>query len=529
MIRPSITSLQFFETLRWLDGRPLMDTIEEYRRDLFTKALDTYDDEGVPQYTMVLAGRGKKNNKSTDLVLAALYKLVIPVYHGGNDCLIVANDEGQALDDLTLAKRLVACNSPLQAELDVLSTEIRRRDGLGSLRVLSSRDAIGAHGKTACYLGYDEIHGLRSWDILEALSPDPTRHVMQWITTYDTIFNNPGVPLFDLKQTAIKGEDPRLLFSWYSADLCTDPNFATLAEPELRANPSIASFGRDYLETQRRRLPVHRFKRLHLNLPGAPDGAAFDPDMVMACVVPGRRQLEFREGVRYVAFVDMSGGSRDDAVLAIAHFDPRISKTVLDLIVSQTGSPPFSAPQAVRKFAGILKAWGISRVTGDHYAGDTFGHLFLELGIKFETTKRDKSTLYDSLDPVLTGAACELLDVPVLYEQALTLVVTRSGKIDHQAGDHDDWINAAAGAIWYARPHAQQRIPMIAPPDCSTGYGYKTPVPASAGQDPKNPRPPAHYLKQDDGLGWYHCDPMYSPGAWGPVDTSSGRPPWSRN
>ena len=33
-----VTSLRFFDHLHWLDGRPLLDMIEPYRRDLFTKA-----------------------------------------------------------------------------------------------------------------------------------------------------------------------------------------------------------------------------------------------------------------------------------------------------------------------------------------------------------------------------------------------------------------------------------------------------------------------------------------------------------
>ena len=45
--------------------------------------------------------------------------------------------------------------------------------------------------------------------------------------------------------------------------------------PEQRANPSLASWGDDaYLDQQRGRLPTGKYRRLHLNLPGAPDGAA---------------------------------------------------------------------------------------------------------------------------------------------------------------------------------------------------------------------------------------------------------------
>jgi hypothetical protein len=78
------TSLDFFERLRWIDGKSLLNTIEPYRRDIFTKALDTFGPDGFPQYNMVIAGRGKKNWKSADLILAALFKLIIPESHQGS-------------------------------------------------------------------------------------------------------------------------------------------------------------------------------------------------------------------------------------------------------------------------------------------------------------------------------------------------------------------------------------------------------------------------------------------------------------
>jgi hypothetical protein len=132
-----------------------------YRREIFTKALDQVDANGRPIFSMVLAGRAKKNWKSADLILAALYKLCIPHQVQGNDCLILANDEGQANDDLSLAKKLVAINPDLSAELEPLQKEIRRRDGRGSLKILPARDAVGAHGKTAIFTGYVRFMGTR--------------------------------------------------------------------------------------------------------------------------------------------------------------------------------------------------------------------------------------------------------------------------------------------------------------------------------------------------------------------------------
>src|SRR5262245_41464514 len=112
-----------------------------------------------------------------------------------------------------------------------------------------------------------------------------------WITSYDTIHSQVGVPLYDLKALGRDGSDPRMLFSWYSGDLCTDPEFAEL-EPELRANPSISSWpeGHKYLDQQRARLPTHKYRRLHLNLPGAPEGSFLDQGAILNAVIRGRNQ-----------------------------------------------------------------------------------------------------------------------------------------------------------------------------------------------------------------------------------------------
>jgi hypothetical protein len=86
--------LDFFAHLHWLDGRPLLDTIEPYRRELFVEVLWTLRPDGRLKYNLVLAGRGKKNWKSADLVLAAFYRLLVWPSAAGSDVFLLANDEG---------------------------------------------------------------------------------------------------------------------------------------------------------------------------------------------------------------------------------------------------------------------------------------------------------------------------------------------------------------------------------------------------------------------------------------------------
>lgn len=386
--------LRFFERLVWLDGRPLLDTIEPYRRDIFTKVLFTFDPDGNPRYTLSLCGRAKKNWKSADLCLAALYRFLAWNSAHGNDAYVLANDEGQAGDDLVIVKKLIACNPDLASTVKVREKEIERKDGKGVLQILPARDAVGAHGKTFLFAGFDEIHGYRSHDLFEALAPDPTRHdVLIWITSYAGIRHAPGVPLYDLMQAGRRGDDRRMFFSWYGADFTTDDARGELTQEE-RANPSMQSWGNDgYLDQQRKRLPTHKYRRLHLNLPGAPDGAALSGEHVVSASMTARKRLPREPGIRYYGFVDMSGGSSDDAVLGIAHYDATRNVRVLDLLMAQTGAPPFNPRHAVAKFAGLLKEYGLSVVNGDAYAGETFRADFLEHGISYAPIGIPKSDL----------------------------------------------------------------------------------------------------------------------------------------
>ena len=455
MKRPAMSPLEFFSKLRWLDGRPLVDVIEPYRMRIFMEALFTFDDDGRPTYNEVLAGRAKKNGKSCDLVLAALYRFLVWPSVAGNDCFLLANDEGQAADDLALVKKLIAVNSGpkskpdsgLKKLVEIQAKEIIRKDGRGSLRILPARDVSGAHGKTYLFIGFDEIHGYRDWDLFEALAPDPTRpDALTWITSYASIYNSPGSPLYDKMLAAKRGDDPRMYFSWYAGDYTTDPDFED-AEPEARANPSMEScFSPDYLEQQRRRLPSHKYRRLHLNLPGLPSGSAFDAGAVMDAIKTGRKKLRFDPTRDYIAFVDMSGGSADDATLAISHRDEQAERAILDVVVSQSGRPPFNPRHAVKKFAGILKAFGLSHVTGDRYAGETFRQDFSDNGIQYTLSALTKSAIYEAIEPMLNAGEIEFLDVPELQSQLLGLV-WRGSKIDHLPGEHDDFVNAAAGAL----------------------------------------------------------------------------------
>jgi hypothetical protein len=141
----------------------------------------------------------------------------------------------------------------------------------------------------------------------------------------------------------------------------------------------------------------------------------------------------------------MSGGSNDDAVLAIAHRNAD-GRAVLDVCMDQGQHAPFDPNRAVERFVRVLRDYRVSRVTGDRYAGLTFSSQFTAQGITYEVAKHTTSELYEALEPRLNSQHVVLLDVPTLEQQLLGLV-WKGGKITHQSGEHDDFATATAGVV----------------------------------------------------------------------------------
>jgi hypothetical protein len=229
-------------------------------------------------------------------------------------------------------------------------------------------------------------------------------------------------------------------------DVFAQPTDCPRAIPEERANPSLTSWADPgYLAQQQRRLPAHKYRRLHLNLPGLPEGSAYQPDPIADAIERGAQVRPPQPGLQYVAFTDLSGGSNDDAVLAIAHRDLD-GRAVLDCLIDQGQRPPFDPNAAVSRFVRVLRDYRVSRVTGDRYAGQTFSSQFTTQEITYVVAEHTTSELYEALEPRLNSGQVVLLDAPVLEQQLLGLV-WKGGKITHQSGEHDDFATAAAGVV----------------------------------------------------------------------------------
>ena len=446
--------ISFYRHLVHIDGVPMLDMIEPYRQDILTNGLYTFRADGHPLYKRVLTGRAKKTFKTTDAMLAALYKLFAwqAVGGKGNQIYIVASDLAQANDDLDLLKKLIRCNPILDENSLIKSNIVELKDGTGFIEILPARDAQSLHGKTYLLLVVDELHTQKDYKLLEALELDRTRpDAMQWFASYASMYHHKGVPLVDIQRQFADQIDPRLYVSWYSG---------TIEE----ANPSLNTpYGPtlEDIEDAKRSLPSWIFRRLYLNLPGQPDGAAFDAEQVEAAIITGRTVLRPVPGIDRKAGCDLSGGGGDDATLAIARNEN--GKGILELLIDQGASARvngvFSPERSVKRFAAILKQYGLTSVVGDRYAAQWPVQEFAKHGITYTPAELNRSEIYAAFEPLLNSGRVELLDHPRLMQQLIGLI-RKGEKIDHASGDHDDHANSAALALVLVT-QAHQNVPYM--------------------------------------------------------------------
>ena len=195
----------------------------------------------------------------------------------------------------------------------------------------------------------------------------------------------------------------------------------------------------------------------------------------------GMRELPPGDGITYAAFVDPSGGSADSMTLAIGYCEAS-GLAVLDCI--REVRPPFSPDAVVEELAALLKSYGISRVTGDAYAGEWPRERFASHGITYDVSTRNKSQIYGEFLPALNGQRVRLLDLPRLIGQLCSLErrTARGGRdsIDHAPGAHDDVANAVCGVlvnlIADRRPALVRPEHMAAPAHVN---GYEPPLKAA--------------------------------------------------
>src|SRR5262249_13117987 len=144
-----------------------------------------------------------------------------------------------------------------------------------------------------------------------------------------------------------------------------------------------------------------------------------------------------------------SGSGRTSFSATIGHRDGQ--RCSIDRIIEI--KPPFSPPDAVAEIAGMLRSYGITRVTGDRWGLGFVESEFRRHGTELTYSDKARSETYREALPVIRSGRARLLDNERMVAQFAALerrVLPGGGeKIDHpqRQGHHDDISNTVAGLL----------------------------------------------------------------------------------
>jgi hypothetical protein len=128
-------------------------------------------------------------------------------------------------------------------------------------------------------------------------------------------------------------------------------------------------------------------------------------------------------------------------------------------------TPPFDPSVVVKEFVSVLRSYRCTSVTGDRYAGQWVVEAFARHGITYWHSELSKSEVYLESLPLFTTQAVDLLDYqPLLVElQQLERRTAKSGRdsVDHPPHGHDDYANAACGALVLSAQQSKHTLHMV--------------------------------------------------------------------
>jgi hypothetical protein len=184
------------------------------------------------------------------------------------------------------------------------------------------------------------------------------------------------------------------------------------------------------------------------------DLAAFlDDELIESAVDYGRPpELPPRQGTRYFAFADPSGGRHDAYALCIGHKERESRHFVADVV--RGTRPPFDPVEVTKSYAELCREYRITAVHGDNYSAEWAASAFKDAGLHYVLSDKPKSQLYLEALPLFTRQAISLPSHPQLLRELRLLErqTHRSGRdtVDHGRRGSDDFANALCGCAAHA-------------------------------------------------------------------------------
>jgi hypothetical protein len=184
------------------------------------------------------------------------------------------------------------------------------------------------------------------------------------------------------------------------------------------------------------------------------DISAFLDDQTIEQAIEHGRPLELppRSGIGYRCFVDPSGGRGDAYTIAISHKDSE--RIVVDLVRGRhppLGETSFDPQATTEEFAALARRYNCYSVVGDNFSAEWCQSAWRKFGVSYNRSELSKSAIYLECLPLFTRGIVQIPDHPRLLRELRLLErhTHRSGKdtVDHGRNGHDDFANAACGAL----------------------------------------------------------------------------------
>jgi phage terminase large subunit-like protein len=301
---------------RWA-GQPLH--LEPWQRALLDE-LYLLDPTGGLLYREALIGVARKNGKSTLAAAIALYGLIASGENAPEVYSAAASKE-QARVVFGQAKAFVEASPLLMDWLRPMRDVIVCPANDGVYRVLSS-DAPLQHGLNPSVVVIDELHAHRDPELYYALTTGQLARENPLVVSITTAgFDRESI----CHQVYARGRDvaqggaeamraERFLFRWFQAD-----ERATLDDEATwrAANPS-SWIDLEDLRRERRRLPEHVFRRLHLNQWTTSEDHWLPPGAWEDCLADAPEDAVIPRGAPVTLGVDL-GLKHDKAAVVVVH------------------------------------------------------------------------------------------------------------------------------------------------------------------------------------------------------------------
>ena len=391
---------------------------------------------------------GRRGGKSFAMALAAVYLAVFRDWHRylspGERAVVqlVAADRPQARILRRYISGILAAAPLLETMIETWTADSIDLRGHVSIEIAACSYRT-VRGRSVCCALLDECAFWRTDDG----SANPDREVLNAIRASMATFGDDAMVIAASSPYARRGVLWDAFRRWFGKDDArnlvwraptrvmnsTVPQEFVDAEFERDAASANAEYGAEF------RSDVAEFVSLEVLQVCTPD------DLFEIAPLPD---------IRYVAFVDPSGGSSDSFTMAIAHREPD-GLIVLDCI--RETRAPFAPEAVVEDFCKTLASYRVGKVHGDRYGGEWPREQFKKRNVDYAPSERVKSDIYRDMLPLLNSKRVQLLDNRRLIAQlhGLERRTARGGKdlIDHGPGARDDVANATAGAIVLASHH----------------------------------------------------------------------------